>query len=138
MLQCQVLRVHKMDNMLEQLADLFSSWFDNINFKFPYIDYAYLFQIDPWLTILAAIAVAAFLIITIVWGIRAHRRKVSAGREDLIGRTAEVKTALNPKGTVLIEGELWTAVSEDGKFEPGDEVAITKVDRLTVWVTRSK
>ncbi|KPK23395.1 MAG: hypothetical protein AMJ70_03585 [Dehalococcoidia bacterium SG8_51_3] len=87
--------------------------------------------------ILAAIAIAAFLVITIVWGIRAHRRKVSAGREELIGRIAEVKTTLNPKGTVLIEGELWAAISEDGQFEPGDEVAITKVDRLTVWVTKS-
>jgi membrane-bound serine protease (ClpP class) len=124
--------------MLEQLTDFFASWFANTNFKSPYIDYAYLFQIDPWLIVLAAIAIAAFLVITIVWGIRAHRRKVSAGREDLIGKTAEVKTALNPKGTVLIEGELWTAVSEDGQAEPGDEVAITKVDRLTVWVTKSK
>ena len=124
--------------MLEQLTDFFSSLFANSNFKSPYIDYAYLLQIDPWLIVLAAIAIAAFLVITIVWGIRAHRRKVSAGREDLIGKTAEVKTALNPKGTVLIEGELWAAVSEDGQAEPGDEVAITKVDRLIVWVTKSK
>ena len=129
--------MHKMDNILEKLADLFSSWSDNINFKSPYIDYSSLFQIDPWLIILAAIAIAAFLVITIVWGIRAHRRKVSAGREELIGRIAEVKTTLNPKGTVLIEGELWAAISEDGQFEPGDEVAIAKVDRLTVWVTKS-
>ena len=127
-----------MNNMLEKLADFFTTWFANANFKSPYIDYAYLFQIDPWLIVLAAIAIAAFLVITIVWGIRAHRRKVSAGREDLIGKTAEVKTALNPKGTVLIEGELWMAVSGDGQAEPGDEVVITKVDRLTVWVTKSK
>ena len=127
-----------MNNMLEKLADFFTTWFANANFKSPYIDYAYLFQIDPWLVVIFAIAIAAFFVITIVWGIRAHHRRVSAGREDLIGRTAEVKTALNPKGTVLIEGELWTAVSEDGQVEPGDEVAITKVDRLTVWVTKSK
>ena len=124
--------------MLEKFADFFATWFANANFKSPYIDYAYLFQIDPWLIVIIAIAIAAFLVITIVWGIRAHRRQVSAGREDLIGRTAEVKTALNPKGTVLIEGELWMAISEDGRAEPGDEVSITKVDRLTVWVTISK
>ena len=121
--------------MLEKLADFFASLFANTNFKSPRIDYAYLLQIDPWLIVIVAIAIAAFLVIAIVWGIRAHRRRVSAGREDLIGRTAEVKTALNPKGTVLIEGELWMAVSEDGQAKPGDEVVITKVDRLTVWVT---
>ena len=109
--------------MLEQLTDFFASLFANTNFKSPYIDYAYLLQIDPWLIVLVAIAIAAFFVITIVWGIRAHRRRVSAGREDLI---------------VLIEGELWTAVSEDGQAEPGDEVVITKVDRLTVRVTKSK
>ena len=49
-----------------------------------------------------------------------------------------MKMAMNPKGTVLIEGELWTAISEDGKAKPGDEVVITKVDRLKVWVTKSK
>ena len=124
--------------MLEKLADFFAPWFANANFKSPYIDYAYLFQINPWLIVIVAIAIAAFLVITIVWGIRAHRHQVSAGREDLIGKTAEVKTALNPRGTVFIEGELWTAVSEDGQAEPGDEVVITKVDRLTVWVTKSK
>ena len=124
--------------MLEKLGDFFASWFANTNFKSPYTDYAYLFQIDPWLIVIVAIAIAAFLVITIVWGIRAHRRQVSAGREDLIGKTAEVKTALNSKGTVLIEGELWIAISEDCQAEPGDEVVITKVDRLTVWVTKSK
>ena len=124
--------------MLEKLADFFASWFANTNFKAPYIDYAYLFQIDPWLIVIVAIVIAAFLVITVVWGIRAHRHQVSVGREDLIGKTAEVKTALNPKGTVLIEGELWMAVSENCHTEPGDEVVITKVDRLTVWVTKSK
>jgi len=123
--------------MLEELADFFASWFANINIRSPYIDYASMFQIDPWLIVLVAIAIAAFLVVTIVLVIRAHRRRVSAGREDLIGKTAEVKTALNPKGTVLIEGEHWMAVSEDGQMEPGEEVVITKVDRLTVWVTKS-
>ncbi len=122
--------------MLEKLTDFFSSWFANANFKPPYIDYASMFLIDPWLIVLIAIAIAAFLVITIVLAIRAHRRQVSAGREDLVGRTAEAKTALNPKGTVLVEGELWMAVLEDGQAETGDEVVITKVDHLTVWVTK--
>ncbi len=123
--------------MLEELTDLFSSWFADININPPYIDYAAMFQIDPWLVVLGAIAIAAFLVITIVLVIRAHRRQVSAGREDLIGKTAEVKTALNPKGTVLVEGEHWMAVSEGPEAEPGEEVVITKVDRLTLWVTSS-
>ena len=96
------------------------------------------FQVDLWLIILIVIAIAAFLVIAIIWGIRAHHHHVSAGREELIGKTAEVKMDMNPKGTVLIEGELWTAILEEDQAKPGDEVVITKVDHLQLWVSKSK
>ena len=94
------------------------------------------FRIDSWLIVLVIVAMAAFLAIAIIWGIRAHRRQVSAGREDLIGKTAEVLTVMEPKGTVFIQGERWTAISEEGRVEPGEEVIITKVDGLKLWVTK--
>ena len=96
------------------------------------------FQMDPWLTAIIAIGIAAFLAITIIWGIRAHRHQASAGREELVGKTAEVKIALEPKGTVFIQGEHWTAISEKGRVEPGEEVIITKVDGLKLWVTKKE
>jgi len=95
-------------------------------------------QVDSWIVILIALATAAFLAVAIIWGIRAHRREILAGREELIGKTAEVKTVMNPKGTVLIQGELWTAILEAGRAVPGEEVVITKVDHLRVSVTKSK
>ena len=122
--------------MLEELADLFSSWFANININPPYIDYASMFQIEPWLIILAAIAIVAFLAVAIIWGIRAHQQQVLAGREELVGKTAEVKTVMEPKGTVFIEGERWKAVSEKGRAKPGEEVIITKVDGLKLYVKK--
>jgi membrane-bound serine protease (ClpP class) len=94
------------------------------------------FQVDLWLVILVAIAIAIFLAVAITWGIRAHRREILAGREELIGKTAEVKTVMNPKGTILIQGELWTAILEAGRAVPGDEVVITKVDHLRVSVIK--
>ena len=96
------------------------------------------FQIDPWLIILIIIGIAAFIAITIIWGIRAHRQQASAGREELVGKTAEVKIALEPKGVVFIQGERWMAVSEKGRVEPGEEVIITKVDGLTLYVTKKQ
>jgi len=84
------------------------------------------------------ICVVAFLAITIIWGIRAHRCQISAGREELIGKTAEVKIALDPKGVVFIEGERWTAVSETGRMEPGEEVIISRVDSLKLYVTKKQ
>ena len=94
------------------------------------------FQVDPWLIVIVAIGIAAFLAIAIIWGIRAHRHQASAGREDLIGKRAEVKIALEPKGVVFIQGERWTAISEKGRVEPGEEVIITKVDGLKLYVTK--
>ena len=96
------------------------------------------FQIDPWLIAIFVTGFVAFLAVAIIWGVRAHHHQVSAGREELVGRTAEVMIALEPKGVVFIEGERWTAVSEKGQVEPGEEVIITKVDGLKLYVTKKK
>lgn len=96
------------------------------------------FQLDPWLIILAIISVVIFAIIAIIWGVKAHRYQISAGREELIGRTAEVREDLNPKGTVFIDGERWTAISEAGRVKSGEEVIINKVDNLKLYVTRKQ
>jgi len=93
---------------------------------------------DPWLIATVIILVVAFIAITVIWGIRAHRLQVSAGREELVGRTAEVRVALDPKGTVFIEGEQWTAISESGRVESGEEVIITRVDSLRLHVARKQ
>ena len=96
------------------------------------------FQMSPWLIAILTICVVAFIAITVIWGIRAHRRKISAGREELVGKTAEVRIALEPKGVVFIEGERWTAVSETGRVEPGEEVIISRVDSLKLYVTKKE
>ncbi len=97
-----------------------------------------MFQVSPWSIVIIVIFTVVFLAVTIIWGIRAHRRQISAGREELVGKTAEVKIALEPKGVFFVEGERWTAVSETGRVEPGEEVIITKVDSLKLWVTKKQ
>ena len=96
------------------------------------------FRIDSWFIAVAIICVIAFIAVSVIWGIQAHQRKVSAGREDLVGKTAEVKIALEPKGIVFVEGERWTAISEKGRAKPGEEVIITKVDGLKLYVTKKE
>jgi membrane-bound ClpP family serine protease len=54
----------------------------------------------------------------------------------MIGATAIAKTPLDPTGTVLTQGELWTAASEGGRITPGEEVVISKVEGLKLWVTK--
>ncbi len=96
------------------------------------------FQVNPWLVVLGVICLIAFVAISVIWGIRAHQFRIEAGREELIGRTAEVRTALDPRGTVFVEGEQWTAISEEGRVEPGEEVIISRVSSLRLYVTKKK
>lgn len=93
---------------------------------------------DPWLIAIVVIGSVVFLAVTIIWGIRAHRQQALAGREELVGKTAEVKTLIDPKGTVFIQGERWKAIADEGRVNPGEEVIITKVEGLTLYVTRKQ
>ena len=86
--------------------------------------------------IIAIVFAVAFIVFVIYAIVRGQRLKLSAGVENMIGREAVVQTALNPKGTVLAEGELWTAIAEDSTIESGEEVIITRIEGLKLWVTR--
>ena len=93
---------------------------------------------DPWLITMVVVGAVIFLALTVIWGIRAHQQQVLAGREDLIGKIAEAITVIDPKGTVFVQGEHWTAISETGQVKPGEEVIITKVDGLKLYVTKKQ
>jgi membrane-bound serine protease (ClpP class) len=95
-----------------------------------------LFQPDPWVipTIAAVVSsITAFIIYRVV---RTHRRQPTTGREELKGKIATVRRALNPEGTVFYKGELWTAILDEGEAQPGEEVIITKTEGLKVYVTK--
>ncbi len=96
------------------------------------------FRIDPWVIVVAAIIIVIFTVFAVIWVIRAHQRQISAGKEELIGKTAVVDIALDPKGVVFIQGERWTAISDEGRVEPEEEVIITKVDGLKLRVAKNK
>ncbi|TET41156.1 MAG: nodulation protein NfeD [Dehalococcoidia bacterium] len=80
--------------------------------------------------------VTAFAIFVVGAIIRGQRRRKATGAEGMIGATAIAKTPLDPTGTVLAQGELWTAASEGGRVARGEEVIITKVEALKLWVTK--
>jgi len=95
-------------------------------------------EVNRFLIAGVAILVAAFVIFMVGAAVRGQRRRVATGAEGLIGRVAVAKTSLDPKGTVLVDGELWKAAVDTGKVEPGEEVTITKVEGLKLFVTQRK
>ncbi|MFC1961541.1 nodulation protein NfeD [Chloroflexota bacterium] len=94
------------------------------------------FRVDPWLIAIVTITITATFTFVINRAIIAHRRQAKTGREELIGKTAVVKVALDPEGTIFFKGELWEALSESGRVEPREEVTITKVDGLKLNVVK--
>ena len=94
------------------------------------------FQFPPWLNVIIVVSIIAFIVASIYYGIRAHQSQALSGREELVGKSAEVVTALAPKGEVFIQGELWKAILDEGQAQPGEEVLITKVDGLKLGATK--
>jgi membrane-bound serine protease (ClpP class) len=93
-------------------------------------------RVSPGLIAGVAAGVTAFAIFILGAIIRGQRRRKATGAEGMIGTIATAKTPLDPTGTVLAQGELWTATSEGDRVAPGEEVVISKVEALKLWVTR--
>jgi membrane protein implicated in regulation of membrane protease activity len=101
--------------------------------------------------LLGAIALAV-LVLPPVWGLVAvtaglvsevaevgfwvrflRRYRVRTGVEGLVGSTAEVIEACDPRGRVRLRGEIWHA-SCSGGAGVGDRVTVTAVHGLTLEV----
>ena len=97
-----------------------------------------MFQPDPWVipAVPAVIgSITAFIVYRVV---HIHRQQAKTGREELPGKTAIVKRTLEPEGTVLYKGELWTALLDKGQAKLGEEVTITKSEGLKLYVTKKQ
>jgi membrane-bound serine protease (ClpP class) len=97
-----------------------------------------MYQIEPWVIAVVVICVAAFMAFIIFKLAETRKLKSQTGAEELVGETAQVRSALHPEGTVFWRGELWTAVSEDGNIDPGEIVSIKKVTGLKLLVSKNK
>ncbi|NQT04848.1 MAG: nodulation protein NfeD [Dehalococcoidia bacterium] len=97
-----------------------------------------LFKVDSWLIAAVTISLTAVFAFVINRAIRAHRKQAATGREELIGKRAVVKEALDPEGTVFYKGERWAAISEKGRIEADEEVIITAMDGLILNVVRKE
>jgi len=95
-------------------------------------------MISGWLLALIIIIGIAIIYVVVWLTLRTYRNKVAAGREELVGRLAVVKAPLEPTGVVLVEGERWKATLDKGRAGPEEEVIITKVDGLRLYVTRKE
>ncbi|HEY1480316.1 MAG TPA: NfeD family protein [Gaiellales bacterium] len=102
-----------------------------------------LFRVDgsPYGTIspLPLLLVAAIVLLVVLF---VARKVVEArfaplfelGSEALVGSEATALTPLGRDGQVLVHGERWRALTDDGAHAPGEHLIVTKVDGLTLHV----
>jgi membrane-bound serine protease (ClpP class) len=87
-----------------------------------------------WSVILPVVGTAAGLSLLIVgMGMRAMRRRPVTGVEGMVGRVGIARTALMPRGQILIHGEIWEALS-DHPLQSGDSVEVVRMEGLTLYV----
>jgi membrane-bound serine protease (ClpP class) len=94
-------------------------------------------RISITLILSMAALTAAFFAFAVGAGIRAQAQKVHTGREALLGAIGVARSDIGASGTVFVEGELWSAESEDGAIPAGERVRVVRVRGLHLVVRRA-
>lgn len=94
------------------------------------------YAVSRSLVISVALVTAGFFAFIVAKAVASMRRQATTGSEGLVGKLAEVRTELSPRGTVFLRGELWQAEAEDGPILAGEEVRVKSVEAMRLRVTR--
>ena len=87
-----------------------------------------------------AVASAAFFFFAVGAVLKARKRKVKVGGEELIGKVTKAETEINEDGgTVKLRGEIWNARTLAGERIPkGEKVEVIDREGLTLIVKRKE
>jgi membrane-bound serine protease (ClpP class) len=100
------------------------------------------FGFSRWYVIVPAALLVLFTIGLIFAAVETSRRRVSTGREGMIGEVGTVRRTVGKSGgTVFVHGELWSALPEEPHMvpiEPGTEVEIADFRRTSIVVRPAK
>jgi membrane-bound serine protease (ClpP class) len=103
--------------------------------SFMLIDSPTPFMTISWKLIISVVVFTGlFFIFGIGAAIAAHRKKVTTGRESVIGTIGVVKKKLDPEGIVFLQGENWSAYTTEGVIEEGEKVKVIDMDRMKLIV----
>ena len=91
------------------------------------------------LLIALAVLLAWFYHRTILRSVLEQQRELSSTQKDefLVGARGRVMASIEDRGTVQVNGELWTARSH-ARLESGTEIVVTRQDGLELHVKKAK
>ncbi len=82
----------------------------------------------------STLTVGIILSVAIWFTVKTKKRKVSTGKEGLIGEKGRTLKALAPEGIIFVQGEYWKARSESVHIPAGTAVVVKKTEGLTLIV----
>jgi membrane-bound serine protease (ClpP class) len=89
--------------------------------------------ISPIVAVSISLGFGLITLLLVRLAVRARKRKALVGPEALIGFMATAMEPLAPVGHVLVEGEIWRAMSTQ-PAAPGDELRVTGHDHMLLYV----
>ena len=75
-----------------------------------------------------------FFLFIIAMGLRAQRLKPVTGSSAMIGKTGISIETLDPAGRVMLQGEIWNAVSVSGQINKDEKIRVVAINNLQLQV----
>jgi membrane-bound serine protease (ClpP class) len=92
-----------------------------------------LLAVDPLLGVGTSLLTLAFFWLVVRKSLLAFRSPSSDSLSAVMGKVGDVRTTLNPVGSVFVNGELWSARAET-ELSPGTTIIVTGREGLTLIV----
>jgi membrane-bound serine protease (ClpP class) len=89
--------------------------------------------VHPLVAISTSVLTLAYFWVAVRNAIAAHKSRPSIDASALMGKIGEVRTALNPTGSIYVAGELWTARA-DSTIDVGSKVKVKDRNGLILLV----
>ena len=95
-------------------------------------------RISVPLVVVTGILMAAAIFTIVSFALRAMREPVRTGMESMIGRGGYAESAMTPRGTVRVGGELWSAVyTGSGEINADTPIVVRGIEGITLIVDKS-
>jgi membrane-bound serine protease (ClpP class) len=95
------------------------------------------FRVSWWAIVPMVGLTSGMFLFVVAAGVQALRRRQMLGPSGLVGQFGTVRERLAPEGQILVQGEIWRAITEGAALEPGARVRVLAVDGLTLTVGKA-
>ncbi len=96
-------------------------------------------SVNPWVIAMVAGVAGIGVLYLARQAVRSRRERPPDVSESIVGKTGSVAMAMEPRGTVRVSNDVWSAVSADGSaIYPGEQVRVISIEGLVLSVVRDE